>query len=135
MVEFIKTCDQYPLKFNFDHFYRSIILLPPFCWGKDRFSENAVQEECVISFCLEVITRTYGKVLLRGMRKKWTDSFLTRKCTSNLNTKNLKLFCNHGGIYRFKKKFKKYSGKTNTLGVHRNIRGCILEINCEGLVW
>ena len=52
---------------------------------------------------------------------------------SNHTTINLKLFCNHGGIYRFRKKFKKDSGEINTLGVHRNMRGFILEINCEGL--
>ena len=46
---------------------------------------------------------------------------------------NLKSFCNHGGIYRFEKKFKKYSGEINPLGVHRNIRGHILEVNSEGL--
>ena len=28
MVEFIKTCDQYPRKFNFGHFFSSIILPP-----------------------------------------------------------------------------------------------------------
>ena len=50
-VEFIKTCDQYPHKFNFGHFFSSIIL-PPFCCGKNRFSENAVQVKQVISFCL-----------------------------------------------------------------------------------
>ena len=35
--------------------------------------------------------------------------------------------------YRFGKKFKKDSGEENPLGVHRNIRGCILEVNCEEL--
>ena len=33
MVEFIKTCEQYLLKFNFGNFFNSI-LLSPFCWGK-----------------------------------------------------------------------------------------------------
>ena len=42
---------------------------------------------------------------------------------------NLKLVLNHGGIYRFEKKFKKYSGEINPLGVHRNMRGCIFEVN------
>ena len=33
-------------------------------------------------------------------------NFLTHKCIcSNLNTRNLKLFCNHGGIYRFQERF------------------------------
>ena len=48
MVEFIKTCDQIPRRFNFGTFFISIIVCPPF--GKNRSSENAVQEEQVISF-------------------------------------------------------------------------------------
>ena len=48
---------------------------------------------------------------------------------------NLKFFYNHGEIYRFEEKFKKYSGEVNLLGVHRNMRGCILEVNSEGLGW
>ena len=48
---------------------------------------------------------------------------------------NLILFCNHGGIYRFRKKFKKDSGEINPLGVYKNTRGCILEVNCEGIGW
>ena len=63
-------------------------------------------------------------------------NFLTHKCICrNLNTINLKIFYNHGAIYRFRKKFKKDSGEINPLGVHRNMRVCVLEINCEGLEW
>ena len=62
-------------------------------------------------------------------------NFLTHRCiyvfASNLNTINLKLFRNHGGIPRFKKKFKKDSGEINPLGSHRNMRGCILEVNSD----
>ena len=54
---------------------------------------------------------------------------------SNLNTINLKLFHNHGGLYRLSQKFKKDSGEIDPLGVHRIMRECILEINCEGLGW
>ena len=32
-------------------------------------------------------------------------------------------------------KLKKYSGKINILRVHRNIKGCILEVNFEVLGW
>ena len=71
MVEFIKTYDQYPCRFNFHNFFNSIILPPPFCWGKNRSSENAVREEWVISFCLGVMTKTWGGggFLLEGMSK------------------------------------------------------------------
>ena len=34
---------------------------------------------------------------------------------------NAKLFYNHDGIYMFEKKFKKYSGQINPIGVHRNL--------------
>ena len=54
-------------------------------------------------------------------------SLLIHKCIfGNLNTINLKLFRNHGGIYRFRKKFKKDSGEINPLGAHRSMRGCCL---------
>ena len=51
-----------------------------------------------------------------------------------MNTINLKLFGNHGGIYRFRSKFKKDPGETKLLGVHRNIIGnqqyiCLLFVD------
>ena len=48
---------------------------------------------------------------------------------------NLKLFCDHRRIFRFRKKFMKDSGEINPLEVHRNMRGIHLEINCEGIGW
>ena len=51
MVEFIKTCDQYPRRFNFGNFFNSITP-PSFLLGENRSSENAVWEEWVISFSL-----------------------------------------------------------------------------------
>ena len=55
-------------------------------------------------------------------------NFLTCKCTCEskncISAINLKLFGNHGGIFRFRKKFKKDSGEINPLGDHRNMRGC-----------
>ena len=39
----------------------------------------------------------------------------------------MKLFYNHGGIYRFRKKFEKDPGEINPLGVHKNMRVRILE--------
>ena len=33
------------------------------------------------------------------------------------------------------KKSRKILGEINPLGVHRNMRVCILEINCERLGW
>ena len=43
-------------------------------------------------------------------------NFLIQKCIcSNLYTINLRLFRNHGGIYRFSKKFKKNSEEKSPL--------------------
>ena len=80
------------------------------------------------------MTKTWGEVLLGSMSKNEQIQFLN-VFASNLNTINLKLLRKHGGMYRLRKKFKKDSGDINSLGVYRNIRGCILEINCEGLAW
>ena len=49
--------------------------------------------------------------------------------------KDLKLFRNHDRIYMIEKKFKKYPGEINPLGVHRNMKECILQVNSEGLGW
>ena len=108
---------------------------------KNRFSENAVCKEWVIPFCLGGNDKGLGRVLLGGMNKNARIYFFDSKLwvsslnTSNFNTINLKLFWNHGGIYKFEKKIKKYSGITNLLKVHRNTREYILEVNCEGLGW
>ena len=48
---------------------------------------------------------------------------------------NLKLFCDHRRIFRFRKKFMKDSGEIKPLEVHRNMRGIHLEVNCEGIGW
>ena len=80
--------------------------------------------------------KTWERVLLGGMIKNEQIQFFdSQMYCNNLNTITLKLFHNHGGIYRFRKKFKKDSGEINPLGVHRNMRVCILEINCERLGW
>ena len=48
---------------------------------------------------------------------------------------NLKLFRYHGAKYRCEQKYKKHSGENvNPLEVHRNMRGCILQVNSEGLM-
>ena len=98
-----KTCD-------FGNFL-AIILSPPFfCSGKNIF-RNAVWEECAIPVSLGDNDKNLGE-----------SFFLTHKrICSNLNTINLKLLGNHGGIHRLRKKFKKDSGEIKHLGVHRNM--------------
>ena len=70
MVEFNKTCDQYPCRFKFGNFFSSIIPPPPFPLGKNRSSENAVLEAWVISVAWEIMIKTWGRVLLGGISKK-----------------------------------------------------------------
>ena len=73
--------------------------------------------------------KTWGRVLLGDMIKNGHIQFFgSQMYCNNLNTITLKLFHNHGGIYMFRKKFKKDSGEINPLWVHRNIKVCILEI-------
>ena len=121
---------------TFVNFFNSIILSPPPPLSPQEkiSSKNAAREEWAILVCLE----GEGGVLLGGMRKnkqiQFFDSQIYSIC-SNLNTINLKLFRNHGEIYRFRKQFKKDSEEINPLRVHRNMPVCILEINCGGLGW
>ena len=106
---------------NFDNFFNYIILSPVSLLRKKISSENAVREEWAIPVCVGVIMmKTWGRVLLGGMSKIEEIQFLTHKCICS-NLINLKLFGNHGGIYRFRRKFKKDSGEIKPLGVHRNM--------------
>ena len=68
---------------------------PLFLLSGKRFSEIPVRSIWVISFYL-------------GESFAWDIS--KNVSSNNLNTINLKLFRNHGGICKFEKKFKKYSG-------------------------
>ena len=138
MVEFTKTCNQYRHKLNVGHFFSSIIL-PPFCLKKIDFQKNAVRRNWVISFNLGCDDMNLGESFvmtwLKMNRFKMNRFWLINVFSGNLNTINLKLFRNRRGIYRFKKKLMKYSWKINPLGVHRSMRGCILDVNSEGRGW
>ena len=46
-----------------------------------------------------------------------------------------KSFCKHGGICRFDKKIQEIFVREKTLRAHRNMRGCILEVDSEGIGW
>ena len=120
---------------NFGNSFRSIILssLSPQekISSKTLFGRNGQ-----FPSAWRIIIKTWERVLLGGMIKNEQIQFFdSQMYCNNLNTITLKLFHNHGGIYRFRKKFKKDSGEINPLRVHRNMRVCILEINCEGLGW
>ena len=126
MVKFIKICDQNPCRFNFGNFSTQLPYplspppptLPRSTWQKIDLETLFERNRWFPSVC-EVMIKTWGAVLIAawGIINKF--NFLTHKCiyifASNLNTINLKLFHNHGGIYRFRKKIKKNSGEINSL--------------------
>ena len=65
MMEFIKTCDQYPRKFNFGHLFSSIIL--PLSAGENRFSKTVLCGK-MGRFLLPgmVMIKSWRRVLLRA---------------------------------------------------------------------
>ena len=108
---------------NFRNFFSSIILSPhPLSAKENIYSENAVREECGISFCLGDTDKNLGESFCLGAWVKMNRFiiWLTNVFASNLNTINLKFFRNQGGICRFWKKFKKDSGEINPFEVIRN---------------
>ena len=114
---------------SFGNFFNSVMLSPSFSAQEKNFSENAVCYEWAISVCLGNNDKNSRESFAWGTRVKIRRfNLLTHnKCVcSNRSATNLKLFHNHGGIYRFRKKFKKDSGEVNPLGAHRNMRGCCL---------
>ena len=117
---------------NFGNSFNSIILSPLSSQEKIS-SKNAVQEEWAIPLFLEDNDKNLRRVLHGGNEQ--FQFFDSQMYCNNLNAITLKLFHNHGGIYRFRKKFKKDSGEIKPLRVYRNMRVCILEINYEGLGW
>ena len=120
---------------NFGNSLNSIILssllLRKKCLQKRLFWRNGQ-----FPSAWRIMIKTWGRALLGSMIKNEQIQFFdSQMYCNNLNTITLKLFHNHGGIYRFRKKFKKDSGEINPLRVHVSLRVCILEINCEGLGW
>ena len=98
-----KTCD-------FGNFL-AIILSPPFSAQEKISSEMLSGRNVQFPSAWGIMIKTWGRVF-----------FLTHKrICSNLNTINLKLLGNHGGIHRLRRKFKKDSGEIKHLGVHRNM--------------
>ena len=56
-----------------------------------------------------IMIKTWGRVFLGSMSKDEQIQFFDSQMY--LHTINLKLFRNHGGIYRFRRKFKKDCGE------------------------
>ena len=120
----------------FGNSFNSIILSPPFLLRKKHLQKTLFGRNGQFSSAGRIMIKTWGRVLLGGMIKNEQIQFLdSQMYCNNLNTITLKVFHNHGGIYWFRKKFKKDSGEINPLRLHRNMSVCILEIICEGLGW
>ena len=120
---------------NFGNSFNSIIFSP--LSPQEKYLQKTLfRRNGQFQSAWRIMIKTWGRVLLGGMIKNEQIQFFdSQMYCNNLNTITLKLFHNHGGIYRFRKKFKKDSGEINPLRVHRNMRVCILEINCEGFGW
>ena len=74
MVEFIKTYDQYPRRFNFGNFFNSIIILrppPPLLSAGEEIDLHKIFFARNGKFCSasEEMIKTCGRVLLGGMSK------------------------------------------------------------------
>ena len=109
---------------NFGNFFNSIFLSTLCLLRKKYLLKMLFGRNGKFPSAWEIMIKTWGGEGGRGGSFAWghEQNFLTHKCIcSNLNTINLKLFCSHGRIYRFRKKFKKDSGELMSLGVHRNM--------------
>ena len=112
--------------FNFGHIFISIVL-PLSAWQ----NQTLFGGKWVISFCLEVGNKNQRLSFAWGHEEKRTDSIFSVKNVffRNINTITFQILYNQVGIYSFEKKFKKYTGDANPVGVQRNVRGCILEVD------
>ena len=103
---------------NFGNSFNPIIL-SPFLLRKKYLQKTLFGRNGQFRSAWRIMIKTWGRVLLGGMIKNEQIQFFdSQMYFNNLNTITLELFHNHGGIYRFRKKFKKDSGE-----------------NCEGLGW
>ena len=74
MVEFIKTSDQYPRKFNFNYFFSSIIL-PLSAGEKYIFKKRCLEETGKLLLRGFVMIKIWRKVLLECMSKNYQIQF------------------------------------------------------------
>ena len=117
---------------SFGNFFSYIILSPLFLLRKKYLQIMLFGRNGQVPSAWGIMIKAWGRVLLGGMSK---IEQMTYKCIcSSLNTINLKLFRNHSGIYRFRKKFKKDSGEIKPLRVYRNLmigdRQCVCLLFC-----
>ena len=120
---------------NFGNSFNSVII-SPFLLRKRYLQKTLFGSNEQFSSAWKIMIKAWERVLLQAMIKNEQIPFFNSQMYfNNLNTITLKLFHNHGGIYRSRKKIKKDSGEINPLLVHRNMRVCIFETNYKGLGW
>ena len=117
MVEFIKTCDQYPCKFNFGHFFSSLILLP-FCW--EKIQKMLCGGNGKFPPAWSVNDKNLGEIFALGHSKNEQIHFFDSQMHF--------LVILTPWIWNLSATMVHYTG-------FRNMRGCILEVNSEGLGW
>ena len=83
---------------NFDNFFNYIILSSIFLLRKKYLQKMMFGKNGQFPFAWGIMIKTWGRVLLGSMSKIEQIQFLTHRCS--LNTINLKLFHNYGGIYQ-----------------------------------
>ena len=117
---------------NFGNFFNYIILSPIFLLSKKHVQKILFGRNGQFPSAWGITIKTCERVSLGGMSKIVQIQFFDPQMYLHysLNTKNLKLFRNHGGIYRFRRKFKKGSGEIKPLGVHINMIICNWQYIC-----
>ena len=107
---------------NFDNFFNYIIFSPLFLLRKKYLQKMLFGRNAQFPSAWGIMMKPGGEFCLGAWIKLNRFNFLTYKCIcSSLDTINLKLFSNHGVIYRFRRKFQKDSEEIKLLGVHRNM--------------
>ena len=106
---------------KFGNFFNCIIRSHPLSAQEKVSSENVIGRNAQFPSVWGIIVKTWRRILLEGMSKIEQIQFFDSPMYL-FETINLKLFDNHGEIYRFRRKFNKDSGEIKPLGVYRNMK-------------
>ena len=105
---------------KFGNFFNCIIRSHPLSAQEKVSSENFIGRNAQFPSVWGIVIKTWRRILLEGMSKIEQIQFFDSPMYL-FETINLKLFDNHGEIYRFRRKFNKDSGEIKPLGVYRNM--------------
>ena len=93
---------------------------PLFLPRKKYIQKMLIGRNAQFSSVWGIMIKTWRRISLGGMSKIEQNQFSDSQMYL-FEIINLKLFDNHGEIYRFRRKFNKDSGEIKPLGVHRNM--------------